>query len=119
MKTYRELYVWQKSVELVVEIYKVTATFPKSEIFGLTNQMRRASVSIPSNIAEGYCRQHKQEYIRFVRIAFASGGELETQLFLAEKLGFFAPKKYDEIAASLAIVMKMLNKFLQSLAARS
>lgn len=115
LKSYRELIVWQKSIELVFEIYKLTKLFPKEEIYGLTSQMRRASVSIPSNIAEGYSRKHRQEYIQFIRIAYASGAELETQIIISEKLGM-APKKNFEIVNYLLIeVMKMLNSLKSSL----
>jgi len=85
MNSYRDLIVWQKSIELVIEIYHLTDLFPKSEIYGLTSQMRRCAVSIPSNIAEGYSRKHRQEYIHFIRIALSSGAELETQIVIAKK----------------------------------
>jgi four helix bundle protein len=115
MQIYRDLNAWKKAVFLVLEIYKSTEGFPKHEQYGLTNQIRRAAVSIPSNIAEGYLRKHKQDYIRFVRIAFASGGELETQLYLAKQLGFLSEEKYKQVDQALSEVMKMLNKLLQAL----
>ena len=73
LTSYKELTVWQKSIELVVEVYRITDSFPKSELYGLVSQMRRAAVSIPSNIAEGYSRGHRPEYIQFIRVAFGSG----------------------------------------------
>src|SRR3989338_11366185 len=87
MNSYKDLIVWQKSIELVIGIYKMTDKFPKSELYGLTSQIRRAAVSISSNIAEGYTRKHRLEYIQFLRIAFGSG-ELETQIIIAKKLNF-------------------------------
>lgn len=119
MNSYQELIVWQKSVDLVVEIYKLSDSFPNSETYGLTSQMRRAAVSIPANIAEGFCRKHQQEYAQFVRIAFASGGELETHLIIAKKLGFIAAEKCGKAGDLLLEVMKMLNKLVRSLTAKS
>lgn len=91
MQSFRDLVVWQRSAELVVEVYRITKKFPREEVFALTNQMRRAAVSIPANISEGYARKHRAEYVQFVRIAFGSGAELETYIFLAEKLGYINP----------------------------
>jgi four helix bundle protein len=85
MKSFRELSVWQKGIELVISIYRITKTFPKEEVFGLTMQLRRSVISIPSNIAEGYGRQHTSEYIRFLQIARGSLNELMTQLEIAAK----------------------------------
>jgi len=89
------------------------------EIFGLTSQMRRAAVSIPANLAEGYARKHRAEYIQFVRIAFGSGAELETHLLIAKNLGFVNQKDTTEAEAHLDEVMRMLNKLLSSLMAKS
>ena len=80
--------VWKKAYTLVLEIYKLTSSFPKSEIYGLTQQMRRAAVSVPSNIAEGYCRKHKAEFKQFVSIAYGSLSELETQYLLSIDLKY-------------------------------
>ncbi len=88
VKTHKDLRVWQKGMELVEEIYALTATFPQSEIFGLTSQIRRSAVSIPSNIAEGAARGTKEEFIHFLYIALGSLAELETQLLIAQRLGF-------------------------------
>jgi len=87
IRSYRDLVVWQKSKELAKGIYKATDRMPKSEIFGLTSQMRRASVSIPSNIAEGYNRKTRPEYLRSLRIASGSQAELSTQWEIATELG--------------------------------
>ena len=118
MQSYKELTVWQKSVELVAQLYTLTETFPKSEQFGLTNQMRRAAVSIPSNLAEGYARKHRAEYLQFVRIAYGSGAELETQLILSQKLGFANSKNSAPIASLLDEIMRMLNKLSAALATK-
>lgn len=86
IKSYKDLVVWQKSIELVKEIYKTTETMPKTEIYGLVSQMRRAAVSVPSNIAEGYKRKNLGEYIQFLSIADASAAELETQIIISRDL---------------------------------
>jgi len=115
LNSYKELIVWQKSVELVLEIYRLTDNFPKSEIYALTSQMRRAAVSIPSNIAEGYSRRHRQEYIQFIKVAFGSGAELETQIVVAKKLGLASDRKFERAENLLNEVMKMLNKLVTTL----
>ncbi len=115
MKSYKELVVWQKSYQLILSIYKVTKTFPKEEMFGLVSQMRRASVSIPSNIAEGSARAGTKEFIQFLRIAYGSGSELETQLLLAKDLKLINEKDYTIINSLLTEVMKMLNSLMAKL----
>ena len=85
-KTYKDLVLWQKAICLVQEVYAATENFPKTEVYGLTSQMRRAAISIPSNIAEGYKRRNLGEYIQFLSIADASGAELETQIIIAKKI---------------------------------
>ena len=89
--TYRDLKVWQRSIDLSVGIYQLTESFPASEIYGLTSQMRRAAVSIASNIAEGWGRRSRREYSKFVLVARGSNDELQTQLVIAERLGFGDP----------------------------
>lgn len=115
MKSYKDLIVWQKSVDLSVMIYQITEGFPKSEIYSLTSQIRRCSVSIPSNIAEGQRRGHKTEYIQFLRIAFGSGAELETQILIALKIGYLDEKQFNQINELLQEIMKMLNKLISVL----
>ncbi|MBI2033583.1 MAG: four helix bundle protein [Candidatus Liptonbacteria bacterium] len=123
ISSYRELLIWQKGIELVREVYLLTDSFPKSELYGLTNQMRRAAISVPSNIAEGFTRghsrQHHQDFIHFLRIAFASGAELETQLIIAKELKFGLSRKYEKVDSLLNETMKMLNKFIASLVLKS
>ncbi|MFC1612692.1 four helix bundle protein, partial [Patescibacteria group bacterium] len=84
--SYKELIVWQRAIELVVAIYKLTEDFPKEEIYGLTSQMRRCAISIPSNIAEGRFRGTKNDFLHFLRISYSSGAELETQIVIAKLL---------------------------------
>jgi four helix bundle protein len=115
LNSYKELIVWQKSMELAKEIYFLTKEFPKSEIFGLTSQMRRAAISIPSNIAEGFNRRHKKEFTQFVSVAFGSGAELETQILLSESLKYGKEEDFKKCDALLCEVMKMLNKLIANL----
>jgi len=114
-ESFRDLIVWQRAIQMTVAVYKLTATFPKEEQFGLTSQLRRASVSIASNLAEGYGRNSRGEYKQFVGIARGSCCEVETQLVIAKQLGFGR-----DGAASLAEglnveVGKMLRGLLESL----
>ena len=115
MNTYKDLTVWQKSIELVTAIYELTKKFPKEEIYGLTSQIRRAAVSIPSNITEGKMRGGNIEFRRFLLIAFASGAELETQLIISKKLSQSAKLDYNRVDSLLEEVMRMLNKLISQL----
>ena len=110
MRSYKELIVWQKSIELVVTMYEITEKFPKSELFGLISQMRRAAVSIPSNIAEGSRRRSIKDSSHFYTIAFASGAELETQIEIVKHLPFSKNMSFTRIDQLLDEVMRMLNK---------
>ena len=117
INSHKDLIVWQKSIELVEEIYKLTRKFPKSEIYGLSSQMQRAAVAIPSNIAEGAKRGHRAEYTQFVSIANGSAAELETQLILTRRL---FPKLNTIRAIGLTEeVLKMLHVMLHSLKQKS
>ena len=109
-KSFRDLIVWQKAKCLAIEIYKLTADFPKSELYGLTSQMRRAVISISSNIAESYHRFHAKEKHQFLAVAFGSGSELESQLEIAKVL--FIGLNYQTAENLLNEVMRMLNTFL-------
>src|ERR1035437_9904168 len=95
INSYRDLVIWQKARAYAVATYRITGAFPKSEIYGLVSQMRRAAVSIPSNIAEGFNRGFKKERIQFLRIAYGSGAELETQLEIAKDLNYIATGDYE------------------------
>ncbi len=115
MKSYKDLIVWQKSRSLCKEIYLITQKFPKSEMYGLTSQMRRSALAIPTNIAEGQKRDHKLKYIQFIRIAYSSGVELETQLIIAFDISYLKKEEYQRLFDFLEEIMKMLNKLLQKL----
>jgi len=115
MKSYKDLIVWQKSMELVKEIYLLTSRFPVSETYGLASQMRRAAISMPSNIAEGYCRGSRKEFTQFINIAFGSGAELETQILLAKSLNFSDEEKLKKVTMLLEEIMRMLNALLKKL----
>jgi len=104
------LIVWQKSVQLVQEVFLLTKHFPNSELYGLTSQIKRAAISIPSNIAEGYGRRSTKEYAQFYSIAYGSGLELETQITIAKKLGLCSLNHYEKIEPLLEEVLRMLNK---------
>jgi four helix bundle protein len=116
---YKNLQVWQKAIELVVAIYELTENFPKEEVFGITSQMRRAAISIPSNIAEGKMRGGDIEFKRFLLIAFGSGGEIETLLEISKKLPKMTNLNYSKVDVLLEEVMKMLNSLIGKLEASS
>lgn len=118
MQTYKDLIVWQRSIQLVKAVYHLTASFPKTETFGLVSQMRRAAVSMPANIAEGYARKHRPEYIQFLRISFGSGAELETLMVLTEELAFAKKSETAQANQLLQETMRMLNKLISSLVAK-
>ncbi|HKF23536.1 MAG TPA: four helix bundle protein [Candidatus Angelobacter sp.] len=108
MRDFRDLKVWERSHELVLEIYKCTADFPKQEVFGLVSQMRRCSSSIPANIAEGYGRLGNSELHRFLQIACGSSNELEYHLLLAKDLGYLPEHEYTVFHEKLAEMKRML-----------
>jgi four helix bundle protein len=113
--SFMDLVVWQRAVELSTEIYRLTASYPKSEQFGLVNQMRRASVSIPSNIAEAYGRSTKGEYLQFLGHARGSKCELQTQLVIAKSLGFGAGASYERPERLCADVSRLLIALMNKL----
>ena len=113
--SYKDLTYWKMGMELVVIIYKFTEKFPKSEIFGLTSQIRRASVSIPANIAEGYRRGSRKEYRVFLSYSFGSGAEVETYLDLSLQLNYITHDEYKLAASKLEQIMKMLNVTIHKL----
>lgn len=115
--SYRDLKVWQVAMDLVVAVYALTDSLPKSELYGLTSQMRRAAVSIPSNIAEGRKRGSRKEYCSFVLNAYSSGAELETQAEIVKRLPFGKELDYSEVDRLLNHVMRMLNKMTANLQA--
>jgi len=97
VENYRELIVWQKAMDVVELVYQATKIFPKEELYGLTNQVRRAAVSIPSNIAEGQARQSTAEFRNFLSIAQGSRAEVETQIMIAQRLGYLPQQQTDQI----------------------
>ncbi len=111
MHNYQELKIWQEGRELVKAIYLVSAKFPKEELYGLTSQMRRAAVSIPSNIAEGTGRSGNVELQRFLDFALGSLFELETQTVLASDLGFINSEDFDKLKEQIKLLVKMIIKF--------
>ncbi len=115
IQSYKELIVWQKAIELVTALYNLTDGFPKEEIYCLTSQMRRAAISIPSNIAEGRLRGSKKEYLKFLRISYSSGAELETQVEIAKRLSKTKHSDFQQVDVLLLEVMKMLNSMLVKL----
>ncbi len=113
IKSHKDLIVWQKSILLVKSVYFLTSQFPKDEIYGLSSQMKRAAVSIPSNIAEGHSRKGTKEYLYFLRIAYGSSNELETQIIIAKDL--YKNVDYKSTELLLEEVLKMLNTIMEKL----
>ena len=119
MKDFRQLKVWEKAHALVLVVYKATQAFPKHEMYALTNQIQRAAVSIPSNIAEGCGKDSDAELKRFLLIAMGSASEVEYLLLLAHDLAYLPDEPYQTICANLVSLRKMLNSFIQKLKAKS
>lgn len=115
VKSYRDLKVWQESMQLAAEIYAITSKFPREESYGLAFQMKKAAVSMPSNIAEGYRRSSRRDYRNFLFISFGSGAELETQIELVKKTSWGKALDFDTIDLSLGKVMRMLNVLIRKL----
>ena len=115
IKSYRDLRVWQSAMELVVDVYRLTGKFPKNEDYGLTSQVRRAAVSVPSNIAEGHARVSGKEFHRFLLIALGSLAELETQLMISEKLGYSSPENIQDLLTCSDVIGKQIRKLQQTL----
>ena len=109
MRTHEKLDVWKKAVDFVVEIYKQTDSFPNEEKFGLTSQIRRASVSIPSNIAEGAARNSEKEFLQFLSISQGSASEVATQILISFRLGFMNEEKYLDLSAKLDEIGRMIT----------
>lgn len=112
---YKDLVVWQKAMDLVTDVYKVTDTFPKREVYSLTDQIRRAAVSVPSNIAEGQAHYSHREFLHFLRHSAGSLAELETQLLIAERLGYIDHPPTSALLKKVHEVGRILNGLIASL----
>ena len=115
IKTYRDLDIWKVGIQLVKDVYELTESFPKHEIYGLVSQMRRAGVSIPSNVAEGFRRHHNKEYRQFLYIALGSCAELETQATIAKELAYISENKETAILERLDHLSRMIANLLKKL----
>ena len=118
VRSYRDLTVWTAAVELCVEVYRATEAFPKTEMYGLCQQLRRAAVSVASNIAEGHQRNTTTDYIRFCHLALGSTGEIDTQLEISFRLKYLTPEGYAALNVQLVEIRKMLMAMIKSLEAR-
>jgi four helix bundle protein len=117
MKDFKKQKVWQKSHQLTLDIYKATSNFPREELYGLTNQIRRACASIPDNIAEGYGRSSEADFSRFLQIAMGSATELEYHLLLSHDLGILNDIDYENLSRETIEVKQMLTSFIKKLKA--
>jgi len=115
LKNYKELQVWQKAYQFCLNLYKLTKTFPQEERFGIVSQMRRAALSIPSNIAEGYGRKTTKEYVYSLHIAYGSLCELETQILLSGDLGYISVDHTINLQTDLGEIERMLKSLIKSL----
>ena len=119
MSNFRNLLVWQKSMSLITKIYVSTKKFPKEEIYGLTSQIRRSSISIPSNIAEGFGRDSNKEYLRFLNVSIASLFELQTQLEIAKNIEYLTQEEYNNLYEDSREVERMLVAFINKVKERN
>ena len=114
VKDYKDLKVWQKGIEIVDKIYLLTDSFPRDELYGLVSQMRKAAVSIPSNVAEGFVRHHSKEYKQFLYISVGSCAEMETQIIISHRRNYIPKKKLEELAEDInhetRMLMILINK---------
>lgn len=119
MNTFRDLLIWQKSMNIVTEIYQLTNSFPKEEFYGLSSQIRRCSVSIPSNIAEGYGRDGNNDYLRFLNISMSSLFEMQTQLEISFNLKFLSENQFNKINGESRELERMLIAFIRKIKDRN
>ena len=115
MRDFKKIQVWQKAHQLTLRIYKITAAFPSDERFGLVSQIRRATASIPTNIAEGAGRETQKEFSRFIHIASGSASEVEYQLLLAHELGYISSEEYPSFEKDIIEIKRMLHGFAKAL----
>lgn len=116
VRTHKDLDVWKKAIDLVTCVYSLTNSFPGKEMYGLTSQIRRSAVSVPSNIAEGATRRSKTEFRQFLYIALSSGAELETQLIIAKNLGYLQEKESALVLDELYSISRMIQGLIKSIA---
>lgn len=115
INSYKELIVWQKSMDLARNVYSLSQKFPKEELYGLTSQIRRSTISIPSNIAEGYARKSRKEYVQFYSIAYGSVLELQTQLILCKDFGYISMGDFSKVDSLVDEVSRMLHSLIYKL----
>ncbi len=115
IKNFKDLEIWRRSVQLTEEIYKITNNFPKEEIYGLTSQIKRASVSIPSNISEGFARLYNREYRQFLYISLGSCAELTTQITIASRLNYLDENESSKILKEIEEISKMIMSLIKKL----
>ena len=115
IKSYKDLVIWQKAIDLVVEIYETLKSFPREELYGLSDQIKKSAVSVPSNIAEGQSRQHTAEFRQFLYIALGSLAELDTQLIIAHRLGYIDSNVSDSYTAKIIELRKMISTLTSKL----
>jgi len=118
VRSHKDLVLWQKAFDLAIDVHRATAVFPRSELFGLVTQLRRASVSVPSNIAEGSARMSTREFVYFLRVSRGSLAEMQTQLCLARSVGYLPEPAFSEIDAQVEEVGRILNAVLAGLLRR-
>jgi four helix bundle protein len=115
MKTFRDLFIWQKGMTLVTNTYQITQSFPKEELFGLTSQIRRSAISLPSNIAEGYGRESNKEFSRFINIAISSLFELQTQIEIAKNINYLNENEFKNLYEETRELEAMIISFSKKL----
>jgi len=113
IRNYKDLNIWKRSIELVKNIYEISNSFPKEELYVLTSQLRRTAISIPSNIAEGFSRFHNKEYRQFLYIALGSCAELETQIIIANYLKYLDDDRFNDIINESEVICKMISNLIK------
>jgi len=116
INSYKQLKIWQAGIELVKNVYELTKNFPREEAYGLSSQLRRASVSVPSNIAEGFKRNHNKEFAQFLHVAIGSVAELETQVIIAHEIGFIKKSDLENITEKIDHISRMISSLLKKVA---
>ena len=115
IKSFRDLIIWQRGINLVKDVYEETRNFPKEELYGITTQIRRSAISIPSNISEGHIRQHRAEFRQFLNIALGSLAELETQIIIARELNYLSIEKSENLIDQMSSLGKMMRGLMKKL----